>query len=155
MECLKYRKLITYYVDGELSEVQENALIMHISKCPNCKNALKNESALKSYIKDSYVNSCDIDISRQVMTKIRSQHVNRNVAKNINKVNTKKFSLFGSVAILMIFFSAVALFHIFGTDSFVAKKEKDQLEHFVYEHMEETSTDREQSFALTSVNFEQ
>lgn len=155
MECLKYRKLITYYVDGELSEVQENALFTHISKCPNCKNALKNESVLKSYIKDSYENSCDIDISREVMTKIRSQHVSKNATKNSNKANIKKLSLFGSAAIFMMFFSAATLLYVVGNDSFVAKKEKDQLEHFVYEHMEETSTDREQSFALTSVNFEQ
>ncbi|GEM_PF-1504884 len=151
MECLKYRKLITYYVDGELCEVQEDALLKHIAKCSNCKTALKNESALKSYIKDSYEKSCDIDISSQVMAKIRSEYTSENLSENKN--NIKKLGLFSAAAILMVFFSAVSLFHITGNDFFVAKKEKDQLEHFVYEHMEETSADREQAFELTSVNF--
>lgn len=152
MDCLKYRKFISLYADNELGSVQQEELLEHISICPDCKNALKNESFLKSCIKDSYDSNCDVDLSGRIMSKIHSnkrQYVRKNMKKS------KLLKVAGSAALLILSLSFLTMSGINSGKTKTAGEDNKNLEKFVYEHMDKSAPEPERHFELTSVNFKQ
>ncbi|HCW92380.1 MAG TPA: hypothetical protein DHM44_01725 [Flexistipes sinusarabici] len=149
MKCQKYRKLISLYVDDELSSVHENELFEHIGTCPSCKTALKNESMLKSYIKDSYSGTYNVDFSCSIMAKIE----NKNNKKKSTFKAVQRSRVVAGAAVVIVFSSIVTLSALSRTDYFAKNDNSDNLEKFVYEHMDKSSPEQQRSFELTSVNF--
>lgn len=149
MRCQKYRKLISLYVDDELSSVYEDELFEHIGACPSCKNALKNESMLKSYIKDSYSENHNVDFSYNIMSKIEA----KNGKKRRSVRSVQKNKIVAGAAIIIIFSSIATVSGLSRANYFAEKNNSDNLEKFVYEHMDKSSSEQQRSFELTSVNF--
>lgn len=149
MKCQKYRKLISLYVDDELSNAYEDELFEHIGTCPACKTALKNESMLKSYIKDSYSGTHNVDFSRSIMSKIEE----KNKKKKGKFKTVHKLKMIAGAVVVVIFSSMITLSALSRVDYFAKKDNSDNLEKFVYEHMDKSSPEQQRSFELTSVNF--
>ena len=51
MECNQLRELITAYADGELDPQQRVEAERHLGQCPQCSQALKNISTLKTALR--------------------------------------------------------------------------------------------------------
>jgi len=149
MKCRKYRKLISLYVDDELSSVYEDELFEHLCACSSCKTALKNESMLKSYIKDSYSGTYNVDFSRSIMTKIEE----KNNKKKMTFKTVQKTKIIACAALVVIFSSVITISSLSRFDYFARKDNSDNLEKFVYEHMDKSSSEQQRTFELTSVNF--
>jgi anti-sigma factor RsiW len=75
MDCTKYRKLISDYIDGEISSLEEESLFQHLDVCPQCSLEMKNISILSTSIHEAYndKSSVNIDFSANIMTKIKME----------------------------------------------------------------------------------
>ena len=51
MDCKKAKKLISFYLDGEIEGPQSDMMLEHLDVCPQCKQDMKVLSALMGKIK--------------------------------------------------------------------------------------------------------
>jgi hypothetical protein len=52
--CLSYRKLISRFVDNDLTDEEKQSLMDHFPSCMECMNVLNGYSMLRKYIRESY-----------------------------------------------------------------------------------------------------
>ena len=73
MECTRFHKLISSYIDEEASSLERQAVEKHVTGCPECRAELTNELRLKDMVKLSFEKTSDIDLSKSIMAKIAPQ----------------------------------------------------------------------------------
>lgn len=127
MDCIKYRKLISAYVDNELEEIDSEKVISHLLECKSCKLFYENLLLLKDDIKEAFsMNNYDYDCSNQIMSKLV-------FAKPT--YNRKKFSkIYMAIAVIFLITISFLLFKKTETQSQMASEYK--LEKYVAEHLE-------------------
>ncbi|KAA0259227.1 zf-HC2 domain-containing protein [Deferribacter autotrophicus] len=129
MDCTKYRKMISLYVDNELNDYEVSDLITHIKKCDNCKTYYENILSLKDNIKISFTtNPVDYDKSAEIMSKI-----SRSAGKGLNKKKKNYFVWISVAAALFIF---VVSFYLYNNLNKEKIAEQYKLEKYVAEHLE-------------------
>jgi len=127
MDCIKYRKMISSYVDNELDEFEVDNVLVHLKECSSCKVFYENLLILKDEVKNSYMeNNYDYDCLNDVMTKL-----NRNVVHYKNK---KVGKIFIAVAAIFLFAISLLLFNKSQNSNEMASDYK--LEKYVAEHLE-------------------
>jgi len=130
MECIKFHKLISSYIDEEASSLERQAVERHVAACPACRAELTNELRLKDMVKLSYEKTAEIDLSKNIMAMIAPK-----AAVPVKKKGSfyKKFSVFAA-AVAALFVLAFAAIMTMGTEETqVAGNEK--LEEYVIEHV--------------------
>ncbi|MGA1845969.1 zf-HC2 domain-containing protein [Deferribacter abyssi] len=129
MDCTKYRKIISMYVDNELSDNELNDLINHIKLCDNCKTYYENILVLKESIKASFTTNIDnYDKSTEIMSRIK---------KNTGKVSySKRKNYFMWVSVIAALFILVVSFYLYNNLSSEKIVEQYKLEKYVAEHLE-------------------
>ena len=153
MECLKYRRMISGYIDGFLCKSYEENLLAHISSCDHCNNFYKNSLKLKSYIKDAYTMPYKkVDFTKNVMSSIRSKKTpspgKRTHGYKIFLYAASFFLLMG--AALLVFNSMVS-----DKASEVSSAQKsDKLEELVLEHMDRSNVISVSGISIASVVYE-
>ena len=56
--CQNILPLLQLYVDGELAEMESNAVEGHIDHCPDCAGILADEFSLRQTLRDGYTDDC-------------------------------------------------------------------------------------------------
>ncbi|MDY6820807.1 MAG: zf-HC2 domain-containing protein [Deferribacterota bacterium] len=134
-----YRKLISLYVDNELSAIEEKELLSHIEVCEDCSKFLMDLLYIKSEIKKSYKREKTIDISASVMKKIKDNEENNSekvIPINKKQYRRKKFNKYYikktiGFAFLAIIFLGIAFFI---TNKY--SKNSNNIENYVVEHLD-------------------
>lgn len=138
MDCTKYRKLIHEFIDNEISNENELALLSHITSCEDCKLYLSNMSKIKTSIKESFTNHTNlknIDVSKNIMTKIKTEKETIRSKKSMN--------IFYKVALIILALSAI----------FISKQLKQNKNDFTFKEEERMVFEHlEKSFNSTVVN---
>jgi len=127
MDCIKFRELISLYVDEETSSVQGQALEKHLELCPCCKAYLADQLKLKDMILESFPSTVDINLSASIMDKIS----NPVSAEKTSKM--KKVSIFAAAVAAACVIGIAALMSLHIDNNTVAGNEK--LEEYIIEHV--------------------
>lgn len=133
MDCIKVRNLISVYIDGETSSLEEEVLIKHIKSCSACKLEMGNSSMLSSSIEESYNDSFNIDFSKSIMDSIdESQPEKVGKIYQIAQHVYRPMAVAASVAMV-----ASVMYLSASPDPIVAKKNVDteKVELLVMEHI--------------------
>ena len=102
MDCIKYRKIISAYIDGETSNLETEEMLKHISECKGCSVIFKNNTLLSEYIADSYSNSLTkIDLSESIMSKIENEAKPEDANKRNNLFLFKGIAVAAVVALFL------------------------------------------------------
>lgn len=129
MECTKYHKMISAYIDDETPSLEVQALERHMSVCPSCRAELAKAIALKDMLKSSFAPTIEIDMSKNIMAMIKKQK--KPVVKTISMY--KKISVIVAAAAALIVIGLAAFFTMGNEETLVAGNEK--LEEYVIEHV--------------------
>lgn len=151
MECLKYHRMISEYIDGSLGQSSEESLLAHLSECESCSNFYKNELKLKSFIKDSYSMSAKkVDLTRNIMSMITEK---QQPVKSKKSLNLRRFVYVASFFVLA---GASYMFsNIFENKSQVSSVQKsDKLEELVLEHMDRSNVIAVSGISIANVVYE-
>lgn len=146
MECTRFHRLISSYVDEEASSLERQAVEKHMAGCQSCRDELTNQLRLKDMVKLSYEKTMDMDMSRSIMAMIAPQ-----AAKPaVKKVSFyKKFSVFAAAAAALFVLVFAAVMTMGTEETQVAGNEK--LEEYVIEHVGAGVTDF--NGTLATVNY--
>ncbi len=131
MDCTKYRKLIHEFIDNEISNENELALLSHITSCEDCKIYLSNMSKLKTSIKESFANHTNlknIDLSKKIMSKIKTEKQ--------PTYRKKTGNYFYKIALIILALSAILISKQIkqNKNDYTFKEE----ERMVFEHLEKS-----------------
>jgi anti-sigma factor RsiW len=133
MDCTKYRKLISQYIDEETSGVQRDALEKHMDGCAHCKTYMQSQLHLRDMLKASYPETVEIDVSASIMSRIKP-------AQTIRKSGgTGRLTLFIAAAAAVCVFAIAALMTLHQDNNTFAGNEK--LEEYVIQHVDSGSAD--------------
>ncbi len=138
MDCIKYRKIISAYIDGEASSLETEEMLKHIAKCDDCNLILKNNTLLSEYITDSYsVSPAKIDFSRQIMHNIS------NLSDKKEKTSKRKNNLIilKTAAVAAAITLAITGVYYNNNTQVASKKQQDKItETLVMEHIDKSDT---------------
>lgn len=131
MDCTKYRKLIHEFIDNEISNENEIALLSHITSCGDCKIYLSNMSKIKVAIKDGFTyhsNIKNVDISKKIMSKIKKEQIHTNKKRSAR--------VFYKIALIILALSAIFISkNIKQNNHDFSFKEEEKM---VFEHLEKS-----------------
>lgn len=153
MECLKYRKMISEYIDGFLSKSSEENLLSHMSSCEDCNTFYKNHLKLKSYIKDAYsVPLKKVDFTKSIMSTIKNKElVVRNKRSPIHKNFLYAASFFLIMGAAFLIFSNISSDK---NDKISSAQKSDKLEELVLEHMDRSNVIAVSGISIADVVYE-
>ena len=153
MDCIKYRKLISAYIDGETSNLETDAMLKHIAECDECGLILKNNTLLSEYITDSYMSSAPdkIDFSSQIMSRL-DDSFNTNTLKQSKK---RKFILLKGAAVAATITLLVGGYYFSKNNTnVVVKQQQDKItEQLVMEHIDKSNTSESHERQLPKTTF--
>jgi anti-sigma factor RsiW len=149
MDCIKYRKIISAYIDGEASNLETEEMLNHIAKCDECNTILKNNTLLSEYINESYALSSKIDLSKQIMSKIE----NMNGRKNLKNKNNRLFWIKGAAIAATISLMASGFYFTQNTKIAATKQQDKITESLVMEHIDKSNTTKKKPPKVTFVNY--
>jgi hypothetical protein len=143
MGCIKYRKLISKYIDNEISNLESEALFQHLEECDECSLEMKNQSILSSYIKETYNEQEQeiekINLSSSIMAQINFQSMD--TKPKVRSLRLIKFLKPISVAASVALVSSVIYFSMDSNSQSqkIAKSkitvDTENIEQLVLEHM--------------------
>ena len=122
MKCKKYLKIISQYVDGEITLKKLNKLNLHLDKCLDCKNNLLFLKKLKGNIKNLPVVNPPEDIDYILMKKIR------NIPEKLKFNFVPEFRYIYASAAVAVILILILLFNL------PQKSEQISLKNFLIEH---------------------
>jgi anti-sigma factor RsiW len=70
MDCANYRKLISAFVDSEVTPLEHLALQEHLKVCPECKSELMVQYYMQNMIKDAGKCEKEVNFTASVMKKV-------------------------------------------------------------------------------------
>jgi hypothetical protein len=111
----KIKKLISVYIDGEVSEEEKKFIEKHLKVCSSCRKYLEDLKRINSFLKTWE----DESISPDLEQKIKMNFLN-NKNKEVRKMKSKKI-LIGSTGILV-----VLLLTLIGINMFVNIEDKQK-----------------------------
>jgi predicted anti-sigma-YlaC factor YlaD len=111
----KIKKLISVYIDGEVSEEEKKFIENHLKVCSSCRKYLEDLKRINSFLKTWE----DESISPDLEQKIKMNFLN-NKNKEVRKMKSKKI-LIGSTGILV-----VLLLTLIGINMFVNIEDKQK-----------------------------
>lgn len=79
--CLKYRKHLGAYLDGELSKRKRMSLERHLEKCSSCRTVLDSLRHLEKDLFSLDVPAVPADLTLKILTEARAQK-KRNIEEN-------------------------------------------------------------------------
>ena len=156
MDCIKYRKLISAYIDGETSNLETDEVLKHIAECDECGLILKNNTLLSEYITDSYTSSSPgkIDLSSKIMSEL-----NNSPYSNAPKKGKKRsfILLKGAAVVATVALLAGGYYFNKNNTNVASKQQQDKItEQLVMEHIDKSNTSetpKKQLPETTFVNF--
>lgn len=153
MECLKYRKMVSEYIDGFLDKSSEENLLSHMSSCENCSIFYKNHLRLKSYIKDVYSTPLKkVDFAKSVMSAVKNKEV---VVRNKKSPIYKNFLYAASFFLIMgtafLIFSSISSDK---KDKIPSAQKSNKLEELVLEHMDRSNVIAVSGISIANIVYE-
>jgi len=142
MECTKVRKLLSAYVDGELSMAESVKVEKHVSSCDLCREELGDYYKMGSFIKSSFTLSEEVDFSASIMRKIKAEAPSSVKTQKTVPIARKKRLIKPFIAAACMFvLTGAAVVGLNSGNEAIA--EADGLESYVYQHVD----------AVTQVDF--
>lgn len=136
MDCTKVRKLLSSYIDSELTKFENSAVEKHVSVCGKCKDELGELYKLRTFMKGSFHNVEEVDFSSSIMRKIKAED------PSFMQTETPKIRSISKKRKIKPFIAAALMFAVAGAAvisndvSNNAVAESDRLENYVYQHMD-------------------
>lgn len=133
MDCIKHRKLLSTYVDGECSQFESAALEAHLKKCAPCRSELSELYTLGSMMTDAFSKTEEADFTSSIMASIYAN--DGEAVVELRKPNRKKIVGFSSIAAALVAgLVAFAVVNPLEAETQLAAG-NEKLERYVFEHV--------------------
>lgn len=149
-DCLYYKKLLSEYIDNEVSHTEAENITEHISYCHSCKTELANMYKMRDMIKSTYTQKVEVNFSSNVMAKIKNSKKKKSQNKNIFKI----LSYSSVAAVMLLILTGTVFYSQVKSNALMAEQRKFQT--YVVEHTKEFSLDKykkDENSTVISVNF--
>lgn len=107
MNCNKYRKQLSSYLDGELSPSRAALIEDHLDECPACRSVLENYQKIAVCIENQ--NDWAVSPPRNFAEMVRKRAGKEHKPNIIPLINWKKISVLGRAAAAVLIFLGLTL----------------------------------------------